>query len=429
MSKLRNASILRTSLAGVFQRFAQLLSSLITLPLVLHCDGVAGFGVWGAATSLAWLSGLLTLGFGAALVTLIPRGLAAGKTLENRGYVTAALHGSILLSAALLLGGVAAWRLGAPVPRPPFLIAGVTLILNIPLGLSPDIWLALQKGHIAAFWGAVQTVLGLVFIIIGALAGAGVTLMVLAIYGALLLSNAGSLAHVLVVHPHIRPVWKMPPAAMRMILSQGGLIFLATIAWACATAFDNVLVLEWLGPAASARMAVAMRVCVTATGMLGAVTSPFWPSFADALAAEDHAWARRTLWLGTAAVFALSICGCTVLIAFGAPLLNWWLHQDLHITKTLLWAMAAWITCLTLTNVPSTLLTAALELKVQILSLAVAAIVGFGLKYLVAAPFGVPGILLVPPALWLFLVTPCFWWKAWGVTKQTRQVSGASRLV
>ncbi|MDE2240381.1 MAG: hypothetical protein KGJ73_10725 [Rhodospirillales bacterium] len=86
MSKLRNTSIMRTSLARLIQRFAQLLSSIITLPVVLHSVGVAGFSVWGAATSLAWLSGLLALGLGGALVTLIPRGLATGQTTENRGF-------------------------------------------------------------------------------------------------------------------------------------------------------------------------------------------------------------------------------------------------------------------------------------------------------------------------------------------------------
>jgi hypothetical protein len=61
MSKIRTYSILRVSGTGVLQRLAQLLSSLINPPVALHSLVVAGFGVWGAATSLAWLSSLLTL--------------------------------------------------------------------------------------------------------------------------------------------------------------------------------------------------------------------------------------------------------------------------------------------------------------------------------------------------------------------------------
>jgi O-antigen/teichoic acid export membrane protein len=278
MSKLRNTSILRTSLVGLLQRFAQLLSSLITLPLVLHSVGVKGFGVWGAATSLAWLSGMLTLGLGSALVTLIPRGLASGQTAENRGYVTASLQGSTLLAAALLLGGLAARLAGMPVPRGPFLVACVALILNIPLNISFALWLALHKGHMAALWGTVQTLLALAFVVLGAFAGASVTLMGAAIYGAMLLGNVGSLAHVLYLHHHVRPFRQLPPAALRTVLGHGGLLFTVTIAATCATAFDNVLALAWLGPAAAAQMAVAMRVCITATGMARSNERPIFPT-------------------------------------------------------------------------------------------------------------------------------------------------------
>jgi O-antigen/teichoic acid export membrane protein len=418
VEKHRNLSILQTSAAGILQRGAQLLSSLITLPVALHTLGLAGFGVWGAATSLAWLSGLLTLGFGSALITLIPRGLVAGQTEQNRGYVTASLYGGAALATALLLGGAAAIRLfGAKLPGGPFLVASIVLILNIPLSVSFELWLALQKGHMAALWGTVQTLLGLVFIVIGALSGAGVTLMVAAIYGAMLIANAGSLAHVLYQHHHLRPYRRLPLPALRTVLAQGSQLFAVTIAVSCATAFDNVMALAWLGPAASAQMAVAMRVCITASGMVGAVTQPFWPSFADAFAAQDHGWARRMLKTGMAAVLVLSIGGSGLIVAFGQPVLRWWLHQDLNLPPALLWAMAAWIVGMTLTNVPGSLLNAALKLKPQILILSMAALAGFGLKFLAAQRFGVTGILLVSPALWFTMVGPLYLWLAWRVVR------------
>lgn len=416
MSEIRNYGILRSSSASLFQRLTQLFSSLITLPVALHSLGLAGFGIWAAATSLAWLSGLLTLGFGSALITLIPRGLAAGQTEENRGYVTASLYGGATLAAVLLLAGFAAILLaGVPVPHGPFLVASIALILNIPLSVSFELWLALQKGHLAALWATVQTVLSLAFILCGAYLGAGVTLMTAAIYGAMLLANAGSLTHVLRLHDHLRPYRRLRPEAMRAVLKHGGLLFAVIIASSCATAFDNVMALSWLGPAASAQMAVAMRVCITATGMVGAVTQPFWPSFADALAAGDHGWARRMLKTGVAAVLVLSIGGSALLVVFGAPVLRWWLHQNLHLSHALLWAMAAWIVGLTLTNVPASLLNAALKLKAQIVLLSIAAIAGFGLKFFAARAFGVTGILLVTPALWFVLVAPAYLWLAWRV--------------
>jgi O-antigen/teichoic acid export membrane protein len=419
MSRQRGFRLLTASTAGLAQRVAQLLSSLITLPVALHSLGLAGFGVWGAATSLVWLCSLLTVGFGSALVTLIPRGLARGETEANRGYVTASLYGGATLAAVLLLAGLAATSLlGTPLPRGPFLVAGVALIVNIPLSVSFELWLALQKGHIAAFWATVQTLLSLGFIILGAYTGADVTLMTAAIYGAMLLANGGSLAHVLYRHHHLRPHRRLARGAMRTVLTNGGLLFAVTAGTACATAFDNVMALAWLGPAASAQMAVAMRVCITATGMIGAMTQPMWPSFADALAATDHGWARRMLKTGSAAMLLLAVCGSILLVAAGEPVLRWWLHQDLRLSRTLLWAMAAWIIATTLTNVPGALLNAAMKLKPQIALLAMAALAGFALKFLAALSFGVTGILLVTPALWFALVAPVYFWMAWRITSK-----------
>lgn len=415
----RSLRLIAASAAGVAQRLAQMLSSLVTLPLALHALGVAGFGVWGAATSLLWLSGMLTLGLGSALVTLIPRSLKAGRPEQASGYVTAALYGGAALSALLLLGGAAIiLASGAVMPSAPFLVAAVALVLNIPLSIGAEIWFAVQKGHVAAFWALAQTLLGLAGLVAGVWMGAGVTLLVAVFYAALLLANGGCLAHALRAYHGLRPLRRLPPAALRAVLSQGGLLSAVTIAASASVAFDNVMALAWLGPAASARMAVAMRVCITATGLLGAVTQPFWPGFADALAARDHAWVRRTLRQGGALVLALAAGGAGAIMLAGAPVLRWWLHQDLHMTPALLGAMAAWIVAMTCTNVPGALLHAALRLKPQIIVLAVAALAGFGLKYLAARALGVTGILLVSPLLWAMLVAPAYVWLALRVVRR-----------
>lgn len=418
MARQRNLSLLLATTAGVFQRVAQLLSSLITLPVTLHALGLAGFGVWGAATSLVWIAGLLTIGFGSALVTLIPGKLANGDVALSRALVTASLLGGTVLAVALLLGGAVTILLtGAPVPQPPFLIAGVSLILNIPLSISVDLWLAQQKAYASALWATAQTLLSLTLIIFGAMAGADVTFMTAAIYIPLLLANAGSILHVLYRHHHLRPHRRLSPQALRDVLGQGGLFFAITAALTCATAFDNVMALAWLGAAASAQMAVAMRVCTTASGLISAITQPFWPSFADALAAHDKAWARRMLKTGIAAVSVLALGGSACIILFGQPVLNWWLHQNLHLSHGLLLAMAGWIIGTTFIYVPNSLLNAASQLKPQIIILTTAALTGFGLKFFAAQSLGVTGILAVTPMLWLTVVGPLFLWFAWRVVR------------
>jgi hypothetical protein len=97
MASTRNRRIVYASGAGLAQRGIQPITTLITLPSVLHALGVAEFGIWGAATSLAWLSGMLDLGLGSALVTLIPRSIAGiapgakGQTEPKAPYPTKSL--------------------------------------------------------------------------------------------------------------------------------------------------------------------------------------------------------------------------------------------------------------------------------------------------------------------------------------------------
>ncbi|MDR3520967.1 MAG: hypothetical protein P4L54_05055 [Acidocella sp.] len=413
MRSSRNRKILFTSSAGLAQRVVQLLSTLITLPLVLHSLGVAGFGIWAAASSLAWLSTLLDFGLGSALLTLIPQSLGRGDTSLSRDYITAALYGGTTMALLLIIAGLLALAIHAPATgAAPFIIAAGAIALNIPLGIGSAIWLGLQKGYIGNVWQIVQIGLTTALLLIAAAAHAGVTLMTAATYAGLLISNTAALAHALLGHPAARPYRRLRAAALRTVLAQGSQMFAITVAAFCAYAFDNILALAWLGPIASAQMAISLRVCTTATGMLGTITTPFWPGFADAVAAQDHHWLKQTLRNGTLGTAALAITGSGCLIVAGAPLLRWWLQQDFHFTPALLWMMAAWIILTSLPQMPGLLLNAVSQLRPQIIILAIAAALSFGLKYLAAPKFGVIGILAVPPLMAALIINPAYFWLA-----------------
>ncbi len=64
---------------------------MVLMPVMLHALGPARFGVWGAAASLAWLSGVMDIGTGSALVTLVARAVARGHGHEARRHVAGAL--------------------------------------------------------------------------------------------------------------------------------------------------------------------------------------------------------------------------------------------------------------------------------------------------------------------------------------------------
>jgi O-antigen/teichoic acid export membrane protein len=408
----RNRRIILAAGAGLVQRAAQLLTALITLPLALHVLGVAGFGIWGAATSVVWLSGMLDLGLGSALVTLLPRAISAGRHEDARLHIKAALVGGCALAMALLALGAAFCLLRAP--SAPFIIAGLGLALNIPLSIAGNIWFGLQKGYVTGFWELVQTFVTLALLLLAALNG-GVATMVAAVYGGTLIANAASLAHLLRSQPAIRPRdWRVSLASLRDVIAPGSLLFAITVAGICAYVFDTLLALSWLGPVAAAQMTVGLRICTTATGFLAVTTQPLWPAFVEAASLDDRAWEWRTLRNGTLAVTALALLGSAAIIIFGPAALKFWLHDGLRIPVGLFWAMAAWIVALSVPRVASLLFNAVSILRFQIWVAAAAAAFAFGLKYIAAPDLGVTGILAATPAAWLLVIWPCFAWRARG---------------
>ena len=414
-TRARDRNIIFSVSAGLAQRAAQTLSALITLPVTLHVLGASGFGVWGAATSLAWLTSMLDLGLGSALVTLLPQSIASGRWERARAEVLAALLGGAALGVGVVL--ICAIGLALNSDRQtalPFIVAGLGLALNVPLSIAQNIWFGLQKGHIAGAWELLQTVLTLLLVLTAAAAGGGVTRMVAAVYAGMLLASAGSLVHLLLSQPLLRPrVWRTSLTELRAVIAPGSVLFGISACSACAFVFDNALALRWLGPIAAAQIAIAMRVCTTAAAFLSSLTHPLWPAFVEAAALDDRAWERRNLTRGTLAAVGSTIIGAALLVAFGQPVLRLWLHADLHLSRALIWAMAAWILALALPRVAGLLLNAVSILRFQLAAVAIATAAAFALKLLFSRQIGVAGIVAAMPCAWAVVIWPSYIWRAW----------------
>ena len=91
LSHKRNRRVVLSASVGVFQRLVQVGSTLVLIPLLLRVLGPAKFGVWGAAASLAWLSGLVDIGTGTALVTMVARSSALDRADQARRHIAGAL--------------------------------------------------------------------------------------------------------------------------------------------------------------------------------------------------------------------------------------------------------------------------------------------------------------------------------------------------
>jgi O-antigen/teichoic acid export membrane protein len=411
----RNRRVVVSAGVGIFQRLVQVGSTLVLMPLLLRVLGPAKFGVWGAAASLAWLSGLVDIGTGTALVTLVARSSALDRAEQARRHIAGALGiGSWLAGLTFLAALVASISGGAHGRAAPYLIAVIGLGVNMPLNAGNNVWMALQKGYVSGFWELVQTLLTTAGLIGAAALTKDLRVYVAVVYMGLVLANGGSLVHLFWRHPEIRPEGlSVSWAAMREVAGHGVLYFILALTGGLSFMLDNVLALGLLGPEASARMTIAMRICVTAIGALVVMSQPLWPAFAEAAERGDRKWIRKALVRGSALLVGLTVAGSFLLLVYGERLLRWWLHTDLGIGRGLLWAISAWVLAQALFRVPSLLLNGLSVLRYQIAVFSVATLLAFALKFALAPYFGVAGILWGTTTTVLLIVIPASIWRIW----------------
>ncbi|MGD0360447.1 MAG: oligosaccharide flippase family protein [Bryobacteraceae bacterium] len=409
----RNRRIIVSSGTGVLQRLMQVASTFVLMPLLLRVLGPAQFGVWGAAASLAWLAGLMDIGTGAALVTLVARSTAQGDSAAARRYIAGALSFGCWLAGLIGLAALLVTISGAPLARTgTYLIAVLGLAVNIPLSAANNVWMALQKGYLSSFWELVQVVLTFAGLVVAASSTTSVQVCVAVVFAGLVLSNMGSLLHLFWRHPELRPDGLlMPLEAIRTVAGQGLMYFFLSLAGGLSFLLDNVLALALLGAEPSARMTIASRICVMALGTLGVASQPLWPAFAEAAESNDRHWIRRVLFRGSALLLGTTIAGSAILVVFGQRLLRWWLHGTLEIDQTLLWAIAAWVLAQELVRVPCLLLNGLSIVRYQIWVSAAATALAFAWKILLSSHLGVAGILWGTTASVLLVVFPAVTWR------------------
>jgi O-antigen/teichoic acid export membrane protein len=400
------------------------------MPIVLRVLGPAQFGVWGAAASLAWMSGFVDIGTGTALVTLVARSVSRNESNEARDQIAGALAIGSCLSVLMLAGACIAWLSGVLQGGvAPYLIAFIGLALNAPLNSANNVWMALQEGYVSGFWELVQTVLTTTALITAATFTHEVWVYVALVYAGLVLSNLGSLIHLFWIHPELRPEGLLvAPEILRGVAFSAILFFTAGIASGLSFMLDNVLALQLLGPEAAARMTIAMRICLSAMGLVAVMSQPLWPAFTEAAHTADRAWIRQTLLRGSALLVGSAAAGALILVLFGEWLLRLWLHTNLGIGRALLVAISAWIIVHSLGRVPYLLTSGLSLLRFQVVVFSISTSIAWGLKFILGPLLGVSGILWGTTIPVLLIVVPASIWRIymWADESAKREKIGKS---
>lgn len=408
LSVPRNQGILLGASAGILQRFLMLGGAVLLLPIILNHLGQESFGIWGAVTSIGGLGTWLDLGIGSALVTEIAH-LAAGERWEEaRRLFGCALFLSLCLSSVVALAAITVLITSGGVgERALFAIAIAMIAINMPLSTSANVWHALQKGYVGELWGIFQTVTGISGLLLVCLYSHRVWLYVFVSYACIIAGSLASMTYLLCTEARIRPRLGLPTREeVRTVLRRGWLYFALSTVSDLSYILDTVLVLEWYGPAAAARMTILARICVTALSLLVVISQPLWPAFADAIARREHVWVTRCRNFSMALLVAITLVGSMILILWGEPLLHFWLRQDLMFSRYLLASVCFWILAHAINRTPNLLLNGLGIIRYQVINCSCGTTAALVLKYALGLRWQEAGILWGTALAWLVIVGP-----------------------
>jgi O-antigen/teichoic acid export membrane protein len=418
---LRGRRIVLSMVTGLPAFGLQVVGGLLLVTLAWRALGADGFGLWSAITAFAPIIALGDLGVGNALVSVVASAMGRDDGLAARRVVAMAIVVSMtaaLLLTALLLVAYAqldwqAWfNLPPTTPYAPALgvivYAGCRLLL-LPLGMVAKLRTGLQENFVNNAWDAAGVCLSLGLFYVASRTGAGLPVLLLASGSGPLLAACGNWLGLVGRNVIPRPS-DFDIGELRPLLRLGVLFFALNLSMLLSNAADNLVAVRLLGTAATAELAVANKIFTVGQSVLSVALIPLWPAFAEAIGRRDGRWIRRALQFSLAAS-----CGAGIILSAGFLLcanqaVSLWLGPDAMLSAGILWANAAWLVLQANGIVLAMFLNGAGVVRFQVVQALCFGLLAFGLKLVLASPFGAAGIVWATVVAYVATILPFYLW-------------------
>ncbi len=421
----RNRRAALTSIAGVIARGTTFLTTIVTLPLVLHYLGTERFGLWMTISSFYAMLGFADLGIGNGLLTEIASARGVDDFEAVRRNITSAFAMLTVLAVVItVIMGTAIMNLdwssilGLRDPlavaeaRPALLVFIICFAAGIPLGVVSNTQLGLQLGFLTAIWQAIGSILSLLAIVVVIqLHGSLPFLLGALVAGPLFASVVNGLLFFGWSHVQWRPNRKnCSTRIMRRLLRNGLLYFILQISMAIAYASDNaILAREW-GASAVGNYAIVAKLFTASAILVGIVLQPLWPAYSDAIARGEFRWIKHTLLRSSWFVVAVSAMVAAILVGFTDTISGFWLHRSINASLPLLLGMAIWSVVDALGVSLAMLLNAAHVVRLQVILALSFAVTCFAVKIWLVGKFGAVALPWVTVALYIPIsLVPILW--------------------
>ena len=418
---VRARSIITTAGFSWFGRLANLVSLLVTVPLVRTTLDSELFGVWMFISSIVGFLGFADFGVGNALLNCLAVARSQRDEAKVKEIILAAYACAIGAGALILV----AWSIWCQTSIDPTAFVGalseekkiptlealhllfVLVAVSFPLNLIYKIQQSAQQGY---WMGATQVALSLAVIACTGYSvqnGGRLSALVFSSIGiSLLFSLASTLIWITYVMPTDRPRLSVPSLrAISLLLKDSGGFFVLQLASAFAYQTDGIVVSQLLGAAEYGEYAVVRRLFSFSSMFLSAGLFALWPAFTDALALNQITWLRKTL-LRSVIVAAVVSAMASISIASAIWCLpKTWLGVA-DPSAALIALLAIWSLLESLGAVAGTFLNSAGHLRGQLFAAVVMASCAFAAKWHLVAILGVEGTVLATICAYSLISVP-----------------------
>jgi len=420
----RYVRIVQGLFAGLAGRGIAAVVAFVSVPLTVKYLGAERYGAWVTiSTAMAWIA-IADFGLSNSLTNAVSEGYAKDRHDLAQEYVAAAFWSLAGIAALLAVAFFLFWP-AVPWYRvfnvqslqaraevgPAVAMAFAIFVLNFPFTIVSKIYGAYQEVAVANGWAGAGNVLALVGLIGVTQLKGGLVSLVIAVSGAVLLTNVVSAVWVFGwskpwLLPHFRSVtW----SALKKLTGLGGMFFVVQIAALVLFQTDNLIIAHYLGAAAVTPYSVTWRL-FTYTMLFQILASPsYWPAYTEALARGDRAWVRRSFRMNFKITLASTFAFAVPLVFFGRWIIQKWAGSAAVPPSALLFWMGIWSVIYATTCSQSCLLASSSRLRGQMVYSISAAAVNIVASILLVKKIGITGAILGTVTAYLICVMVPQW--------------------
>lgn len=361
-------TLYRNSLLSVVYKFASMILSFISAPLVLKCLGQEKYGVWASLLSIVSWIYYFDLGIGNGLRNKLAMSIANNDAKESKkllsvSYVMISLMALAIFALAFVV--LQFFDVGKALEID-YLDENVNTIIlcalffaciNFVASLANNTLYALQRSSAVSFFNVLGQLFYLIAMVIYLFTDSELLLFVAIAEGvAQLLKNIVESVYVYGKHRELCFTFRnIDFSYSKVIMTFGLQVFAMNMAALVLNTGDNLVITKFLGAADVTPYNFCYKYFGMINGVFVAIITPLLSAYTAAYAKHDTKWIYRTL-RKSLLLYLVFFVGTVIFGFIFEPFAKIWLQQDLNYDRSLIFYTGLYYVLLMFTHCFSTLL-------------------------------------------------------------------------